>query len=92
MIRLSDLKLEDSRVTSGVSHQCKIVFSMLSWVLRDNRNIYFSKTTLLFTAVTPFYIREGFKNVVLGVLAEAPLTPIPMLSDNIVVFVHFWPL
>ena len=67
-------------------------FSMLSWVLRDNRNIYFSKTTLLCTAVTPFYIREGFKNVVLGVLAEAPLTPISMLSDNIVVFVHFWPL
>ena len=57
---------------------------MLSWVLRDNRNIYFSKTTLLCTAVTPFYIREGFKNVVLGVLAEAPLTPIPLNLGHVI--------
>ena len=65
---------------------------MLSWVLRDSRNIYCSKTTFLSTIFAPFSIREGLKNVILWLLAGAPLTPPPPNLEpviRIVVFEHF---
>ena len=46
---------------------------MLSWVLRDSKNIYLSKNTIF----ALFAIREGLKNVILGLLAKVPLTPPP---------------
>ena len=46
---------------------------MFSWVLRDSRNIYLNKTTLLSTIFKLFPVREGFKKknkVELDVLAK----------------------
>ena len=44
--------------------------SMLSWVLRESKNIYFSKTTLLCTIFTTFSVREGLKSVILLLLTK----------------------